>query len=134
MLSSHDPHAHTRRTVSQARVFNSEQETFYGITEGEVQAGDVVICRYEGPRGAPGMPEMLSLTAALVGVGLGKECALVTDGRFSGASHGICCGHVTPEAQSGGPLASESLTYCALCTLLISEHARFCEHRARPGR
>ena len=58
-------------------MFNSEQETFYGITNGAVQGGDVVVCRYEGPKGAPGMPEMLSLTAALVGVGLGKECALV---------------------------------------------------------
>ena len=63
-------------------------ETYYGITEGKVDAGDCVICRYEGPRGAPGMPEMLSLTSALVGVGLGKDCALITDGRFSGASHG----------------------------------------------
>lgn len=88
-----------------AKVFNSELETFYGITNGEVSAGDCIICRYEGPKGAPGMPEMLSLTSALVGVGLGKDCALITDGRFSGASHGICCGHVTPEAQEGGPLA-----------------------------
>ena len=88
-----------------AKVFNSEMETYYGITEGKVDAGDCVICRYEGPRGAPGMPEMLSLTSALVGVGLGKDCALITDGRFSGASHGICCGHVTPEAQVGGPIA-----------------------------
>ena len=88
-----------------AKVFNSERETFYGITNNEVDTGDCVVCRYEGPKGAPGMPEMLSLTSALVGVGLGKDCALITDGRFSGASHGICCGHVTPEAQEGGPLA-----------------------------
>ena len=94
-----------RTFTGPAKVFNSEMETYYGITEGKVEAGDCVICRYEGPRGAPGMPEMLSLTSALVGVGLGKDCALITDGRFSGASHGICCGHVTPEAQVGGPIA-----------------------------
>jgi dihydroxyacid dehydratase/phosphogluconate dehydratase len=81
-----------------------EEALSAGITNNEVSAGDCVICRYEGPKGAPGMPEMLSLTSALVGVGLGKDCALITDGRFSGASHGICCGHVTPEAQEGGPL------------------------------
>ena len=69
-------------------MFNSERETFYGITNGEVRAGDCVVCRYEGPKGAPGMPEMLSLTSALVGVGLGKDCALITDGRLAAAA---CC-------------------------------------------
>ena len=67
--------------------------------------GTVVVIRYEGPKGGPGMPEMLSPTASIMGAGLGSECALITDGRFSGASHGFCIGHVTPEAQVGGPIA-----------------------------
>lgn len=67
--------------------------------------GTVVVIRYEGPKGGPGMPEMLTPTAAIMGAGLGSECALITDGRFSGASHGFCIGHVTPEAQVGGPIA-----------------------------
>jgi len=67
--------------------------------------GTVVVIRYEGPKGGPGMPEMLSPTAAIMGAGLGKECALITDGRFSGGSHGFCIGHVAPEAQEGGPIA-----------------------------
>jgi dihydroxy-acid dehydratase len=71
---------------------------------GELQ-GAVVVIRYEGPKGGPGMPEMLSPTAAIMGAGLGKECALITDGRFSGGSHGFCIGHVAPEAQEGGPIA-----------------------------
>ena len=67
--------------------------------------GTVVVIRYEGPKGGPGMPEMLNPTAAIMGAGLGADCALITDGRFSGASHGFCIGHVTPEAQVGGPIA-----------------------------
>ena len=66
--------------------------------------GKVIVIRYEGPKGGPGMPEMLNPTAAIMGVGLGSECALITDGRFSGASHGFCIGHVSPEAQDGGPI------------------------------
>ena len=69
-----------------------------------VLQGSVVVIRYEGPKGGPGMPEMLNPTAAIMGAGLGKECALITDGRFSGGSHGFCIGHVAPEAQEGGPI------------------------------
>jgi dihydroxy-acid dehydratase len=72
---------------------------------GKVKAGHVVIIRYEGPKGGPGMPEMLSPTSAIVGMGLGKDVALITDGRFSGATRGICIGHVSPEAAEGGPIA-----------------------------
>ena len=75
------------------------------LTEGKIQAGDVVVIRYEGPRGGPGMPEMLKPTAAIMGAGLGKEVALITDGRFSGGTHGFVVGHITPEAQDGGPIA-----------------------------
>jgi len=88
-----------------ARVFNSEEESLEAIENGEVQSGDVVVIRYEGPKGGPGMREMLSITAAIMGAGLGKEVALITDGRFSGGSHGFVIGHVTPEAQEGGPIA-----------------------------
>ena len=88
-----------------ARVYNSEEESLEGIQSGEVQKGDVVVIRYEGPKGGPGMREMLSITAAIMGAGLGKEVALITDGRFSGGSHGFVIGHVTPEAQVGGTIA-----------------------------
>eukprot|EP01098_Paradermamoeba_levis_P004660 TRINITY_DN1985_c0_g1_i1.p1 TRINITY_DN1985_c0_g1~~TRINITY_DN1985_c0_g1_i1.p1 ORF type:complete len:585 (+),score=189.63 TRINITY_DN1985_c0_g1_i1:58-1812(+) len=88
-----------------AIVYDGEQDAFNAIMKGEVKKGSVLVIRYEGPRGSPGMPEMLSPGAALVGAGLGKDVALVTDGRFSGASHGIMIGHVTPEAQDGGPIA-----------------------------
>jgi len=88
-----------------ARVYNSEEESLKGIESGEVQKGDVVVIRYEGPKGGPGMREMLSITAAIMGAGLGKEVALITDGRFSGGSHGFVIGHVTPEAQVGGTIA-----------------------------
>ncbi|CAE8623771.1 unnamed protein product [Polarella glacialis] len=88
-----------------ARCFDDEDAAFEAIMAGKIQEGDVLVIRYEGPRGAPGMPEMLSPGAALVGAGLGKKVALVTDGRFSGASHGIMVGHVTPEAAAGGPIA-----------------------------
>src|SRR5690606_29023314 len=76
-----------------------------GIARGEVQPGDVVVIRYEGPKGGPGMPEMLAPTSALVGRGLGKSVALITDGRFSGGTRGICLGHISPEAAEGGPIA-----------------------------
>ena len=88
-----------------ARVFNSEEKALEGILSGKVKAGDVVVIRYEGPKGGPGMREMLSPTSAIMGKGLGKEVALITDGRFSGGSHGFVVGHMSPEAALGGPLA-----------------------------
>ncbi len=88
-----------------ARVFDSEESALAALEAGTVTGGEVLVIRYEGPRGGPGMPEMLTLTAALVGAGLGGRVALVTDGRFSGGSHGFVVGHVCPEAQSGGPIA-----------------------------
>jgi len=88
-----------------ARVFESEEDSLKGILDGTVQAGDVIVIRYEGPRGAPGMREMLSPTSAIMGKGLGMDVALVTDGRFSGGSHGFVVGHMTPEAFEGGPIA-----------------------------
>jgi dihydroxy-acid dehydratase len=88
-----------------ARVFHSEEDALQAILDGNVLAGDVVVIRYEGPKGAPGMREMLSPTSAIMGKGLGKDVALITDGRFSGGSHGFVVGHVTPEAAVGGPLA-----------------------------
>ena len=88
-----------------ARVFHSEEEALQAILDGVVVAGDVVVIRYEGPKGAPGMREMLSPTGAIMGKGLGEDVALITDGRFSGGSHGFVVGHVTPEAAVGGPIA-----------------------------
>ncbi|MBI3959872.1 MAG: dihydroxy-acid dehydratase [Chloroflexi bacterium] len=88
-----------------AICYDSEEETLAGIQNGEVQAGQVVVIRYEGPKGGPGMREMLSVTSAIMGVGLGKSVALITDGRFSGGTHGFVVGHITPEAQEGGLLA-----------------------------
>ncbi|MFQ5739262.1 MAG: dihydroxy-acid dehydratase [Acidobacteriota bacterium] len=93
------------RFSGKALVFDSEEEALAAILEGRVGAGHVVVIRYEGPKGGPGMREMLSPTAALMGKGLGREVALVTDGRFSGGSHGFVVGHLTPEAFVGGPLA-----------------------------
>jgi dihydroxy-acid dehydratase len=93
------------RFVGKARVFESEERALQGILGGKVRGGDVVVIRYEGPRGGPGMREMLSPTGAIMGKGLGKEVALITDGRFSGGSHGFVVGHVSPEAQVGGPIA-----------------------------
>ncbi|HYC29914.1 MAG TPA: dihydroxy-acid dehydratase, partial [Chitinophagaceae bacterium] len=88
-----------------ARVFDGEFELIAGIQNKRVQPGDVVVIRYVGPRGAPGMPEMLKPTSAIIGAGLGKSVALVTDGRFSGGTHGFVVGHVTPEAFDGGLIA-----------------------------
>ena len=85
-----------------ARVFNGEKDLVAGIANGRVKKGDVVVIRYEGPKGAPGMPEMLKPTSAITGAGLGKDVALITDGRFSGGSHGFVVGHITPEAFEGG--------------------------------
>ena len=89
-----------------ARVFDSEEAAFAAVEDRQIKAGDVVVIRYEGPRGGPGMREMLAVTAALVGAGLGDSVALLTDGRFSGATHGLMAGHVAPEAAVGGPIAA----------------------------
>ena len=88
-----------------ARIFNREEDAFHAIQAQQIVAGDVVVIRYEGPKGGPGMREMLGVTAALVGQGLGDSVALITDGRFSGATHGLMVGHVAPEAAVGGPIA-----------------------------
>jgi dihydroxy-acid dehydratase len=88
-----------------ARVFDSEEDMLHALEKGKIGKGDVIVIRYEGPRGGPGMPEMLTPTSAIMGAGLGKDVALITDGRFSGGSHGFIVGHVTPEAQNGGPIA-----------------------------
>jgi dihydroxy-acid dehydratase len=89
-----------------ARVFDREEDAFQAVQKGQIKANDVVVIRYEGPKGGPGMREMLAVTAALVGAGLGDSVALLTDGRFSGATHGLMAGHVAPEAASGGPIAA----------------------------
>ncbi len=88
-----------------ARVFDSEELMLASLERGEIQKGEVLVIRYEGPKGGPGMPEMLTPTSAIMGAGLGKDVALITDGRFSGGSHGFIVGHITPEAQEGGPIA-----------------------------
>jgi dihydroxy-acid dehydratase len=89
-----------------ARVFDSEEATAEALAAGRIHAGDVVVIRYEGPKGGPGMREMLAVTAAIMGAGLGESVALITDGRFSGATRGLMAGHVAPEAASGGPIAA----------------------------
>src|SRR5690606_2051482 len=89
-----------------ARVFDREEDCFSAVQAGEINHGDVVVIRYEGPKGGPGMREMLGVTAALMGAGLGESVALLTDGRFSGATHGLMAGHVAPEAAVGGPIAA----------------------------
>jgi dihydroxy-acid dehydratase len=89
-----------------ARVFDTEEDAFAAVKARSIEAGDVVVIRYEGPAGGPGMREMLHVTAAIVGEGLGEDVALITDGRFSGATHGLMAGHITPEAAHGGPLAA----------------------------
>ena len=91
--------------TGKAKVFNGEYAANDGIRDGKVKKGDVVVIRYEGPKGGPGMPEMLKPTAAIMGAGLGKDVALITDGRFSGGTHGFVVGHITPEAQEGGTIA-----------------------------
>ena len=100
-LAGHDRVAHS----GPARVFDCEEDAFAAVQDRKIQSGDVVVIRYEGPRGGPGMREMLGVTAALIGQGLGESVALVTDGRFSGATHGFMVGHVAPEAGDGGPIA-----------------------------
>jgi dihydroxy-acid dehydratase len=93
------------RFVGPARVYDGEEDMLAALERKEIRKGDVVIIRYEGPKGGPGMPEMLTPTSAIMGAGLGADVALMTDGRFSGGSHGFIVGHITPEAQEGGPLA-----------------------------
>jgi dihydroxy-acid dehydratase len=88
-----------------ARVYDAEEDVLRGLEQGEIASGTVVVIRYEGPQGGPGMPEMLTPTSAIMGAGLGGTVALITDGRFSGGSHGFIVGHITPEAQLGGPIA-----------------------------
>jgi dihydroxy-acid dehydratase len=100
-LAGHERLRHT----GPARVYDGEIAAFAAVERRQIRAGDVVVIRYEGPKGAPGMPEMLAVTAALVGQGLGETVALVTDGRFSGATHGLMVGHVSPEAAAGGPIS-----------------------------
>jgi dihydroxy-acid dehydratase len=92
------------RFAGPAKVFDSEEAMLAGLERGEITKGSVVVIRYEGPKGGPGMPEMLTPTSAIMGAGLGKDVALLTDGRFSGGSHGFIIGHITPEAQEGGPI------------------------------
>ena len=101
-VTQHTPTSHR----GPARVFNREEDAFAAVSSKSIKAGDVVVIRYEGPRGGPGMREMLQVTAAIVGEGLGESVAMVTDGRFSGATRGLMIGHVAPEAASGGPLAA----------------------------
>jgi dihydroxy-acid dehydratase len=100
-VAGHTRHSHR----GPARVFDSEEATFEAVRSGAITPGDVVVIRYEGPKGGPGMREMLAVTGAIMGAGLGDSVALVTDGRFSGATHGYMVGHVAPEAASGGPIA-----------------------------
>jgi dihydroxy-acid dehydratase len=88
-----------------ANVFDSEEDMLKALEENKINKGDAIIIRYEGPKGGPGMPEMLTPTSAIMGAGLGQDVAMITDGRFSGGSHGFIIGHVVPEAQEGGPIA-----------------------------
>src|SRR5437588_6323139 len=97
---------HLQNFRGPARVFDNEEAAFAAVEQGAIKAGDVIVIRYEGPKGGPGMREMLAVTAALVGAGLGDSVALLTDGRFSGATHGLMAGHVAPEAANGGPIAA----------------------------
>ncbi len=101
-LSGHERRKHS----GPARVFDGEEAAMAAVLHHQIQAGDVVVIRGEGPAGGPGMREMLSVTAAIVGEGLGEEVALITDGRFSGATHGFMVAHVAPEAVRGGPIAA----------------------------
>src|SRR4029450_6140179 len=93
------------RFEGRARVFDGEDLAMEAVLDGRIEAGDIVVIRYEGPKGGPGMREMLAITGAMKGVGRGADAALITDGRFSGGTHGFCVGHVAPEAVDGGPIA-----------------------------
>jgi dihydroxy-acid dehydratase len=101
-LSGHNKRKHT----GPARVFDREEDAIVAVNEGKIQPNDVIVIRYEGPRGGPGMREMLLVTSAVIGAGLGDSVALLTDGRFSGATHGFMAAHITPEAYVGGPIAA----------------------------
>lgn len=98
--------SHISQHIGPARIFDSQEKAMAGILGHEVQDGDVIVIRYEGPRGGPGMQEMLSPTSAIMGMGLGERVALITDGRFSGGTRGICVGHISPEAAARGPIAA----------------------------
>jgi len=100
-ITGHEP----QRLTGPARVFDCEEDAFAAVQRRKITSGDVVVIRYEGPKGGPGMREMLGVTAAIVGQGLGETVALLTDGRFSGATRGLMAGHVSPEAAVGGPIA-----------------------------
>jgi dihydroxy-acid dehydratase len=108
-----------------ARVYDSEELMLAALERSEIQKGDVIVIRYEGPKGGPGMPEMLTPTSAIMGAGLGHDVALITDGRFSGGSHGFIVGHITPEAQEGGPIAlvrdGEKITIDASTNSIVVE-------------
>jgi dihydroxy-acid dehydratase len=91
--------------IGKAKVFDSEEEAIAALESKKIEKGDVIVIRYEGPKGGPGMSEMLKVTAVVMGLGLGKDVALITDGRFSGGTHGFVVGHITPEAQEGGVIA-----------------------------
>ena len=93
------------RFTGTAKVYDGEEEMIHSFERHEIGPGDVIVIRYVGPKGGPGMPEMLTPTSAIMGAGLGNDVALLTDGRFSGGSHGFIVGHLTPEAQLGGPIA-----------------------------
>ena len=114
--------------TGKARVFDREEDALAAILAGRIKKGDVVVIRYEGPRGGPGMREMLSPTSAIMGRGLGSDVALVTDGRFSGGTHGFVVGHITPEAFAGGPLAlvknGDGITIDAAAPRLDARHQR----------
>ena len=103
--SSRSPGMHRLQFTGPARVFDCEEDCFAAVEAREINEGEVIVIRYEGPKGGPGMREMLSTTAALYGQGMGEKVALITDGRFSGATRGFCIGHVGPEAADGGPIA-----------------------------
>jgi dihydroxy-acid dehydratase len=130
------------RFVGTAKVFDAEEQALQSILNGDIVKGDVIVIRYEGPKGGPGMREMLSPTSAIMGKGLGKEVALITDGRFSGGTHGFVVGHITPEAFVGGPLAiienGDTITIDAEnneLKLVINEHeiARRLENWTQPA-
>jgi dihydroxy-acid dehydratase len=95
----------SKKFVGRAKVFDTEEEAFEAVSKRRIAEGDILVIRYEGPKGGPGMREMLAVTAAVVGQGLGEKVAMVTDGRFSGATRGFMIGHVAPEAMVGGPIA-----------------------------
>jgi dihydroxy-acid dehydratase len=118
-----------------ARVFDSEEDMLHALERHEIGPGDVIIIRYVGPKGGPGMPEMLTPTSAIMGAGLGADVALITDGRFSGGSHGFIMGHVTPEAQEGGPIAliedGDPITIDAMARTIVVEVTDEELHRRR---